>query len=84
MWCGYPRVREGFSPFEHSRFWMCLDPGAIANFDDLIVTKIKEERARLPGSMGVIGTCSSTFSGQSSHFSLWKRILLQHDSQWND
>lgn len=41
---------------------MCLDPGAIANFDNLIVTKIKEERARLPGSMGVIGMFSSTFS----------------------
>ncbi|PHH84279.1 hypothetical protein CDD83_2208 [Cordyceps sp. RAO-2017] len=54
MWCGYPRPREGFKPFKDSRFWMCLDTGAVLSFDELIVSKIKEERARLPGNMGVI------------------------------
>lgn len=34
---------------------MCLGPAAVPNFDNLILSKIKEERARLPGSMGVIG-----------------------------
>ncbi|KJZ69635.1 hypothetical protein HIM_10974 [Hirsutella minnesotensis 3608] len=54
VWCGYPRNINGTKPFTTSRFWKCWDSATVGNFDDLIISKIQEERAHVAGSMKVI------------------------------
>ena len=56
VWCLYPDLRLGHDPFNlGSRFWMCLDPSIAPPFENLIPTKIREERSRMPGRMTVFG-----------------------------
>ncbi|KAM3472817.1 hypothetical protein MY5147_005106 [Beauveria neobassiana] len=59
--CGYDKPRVGFEPFPTSAYWMCLDPNGGMPFDQLIVSKIKEERCRLPGRMAVVVCGGSKF-----------------------
>ncbi|KAL7946797.1 hypothetical protein V8C42DRAFT_352309 [Trichoderma barbatum] len=55
VWCGFLRHRTGHAPFKESMFWKCLNPNLSWSFDTIIVSKLKEERSRLPGSLAVIG-----------------------------
>ncbi|KAK8144155.1 hypothetical protein G3M48_006241 [Beauveria asiatica] len=59
--CGYDKPRVGFEPFPTSAYWMCLDPNGGMPFDQFIVSKIKEERCRLPGRMAVVVCGGSKF-----------------------
>ncbi|RKK69818.1 hypothetical protein BFJ69_g12395 [Fusarium oxysporum] len=54
VWCGYPYPRTGEVPFQPiSTFWMCLEPSPQRKaFDDLIISKIGEERKKLQGPCG--------------------------------
>ncbi|KAF4448265.1 hypothetical protein F53441_8299 [Fusarium austroafricanum] len=60
VWCGYPFPKTGEPPFElESTFWMCLEPSPQRKaFDDLIISKIGEERKKLQGRMMVL-TCGN-------------------------
>ncbi|SCO07034.1 uncharacterized protein FFB20_12755 [Fusarium fujikuroi] len=60
VWCGYPYPRTGKPPFQPiSTFWMCLEPSPQRKaFDDLIVSKIGEERKKLQGRM-MVSTCGN-------------------------
>ncbi|KAF4496656.1 hypothetical protein FAGAP_7198, partial [Fusarium agapanthi] len=53
VWCGYPYPRTGEPPFQPiSTFWMCLEPSPQRKaFDDLIISKIGEERKKVQGRM---------------------------------
>ncbi|KAK5997512.1 hypothetical protein PT974_02875 [Cladobotryum mycophilum] len=61
VWCGFPQPRTGHAPFKESPFWMCMNPTPSRSFDGLIVSKLKEERRRLAGSLAVIASGDKSF-----------------------
>ncbi|KAF5725131.1 nadph oxidase [Fusarium mundagurra] len=65
VWCGYPYPRTGEPPFQPiSTFWMCLEPSPQRKaFDDLIISKIGEERKKLQGRMMVSTQKTKDFTG---------------------
>ncbi|KAM5353325.1 hypothetical protein ACJZ2D_016774 [Fusarium nematophilum] len=66
VWCGYASPITGSAPFKPvANFWKRFDPVSQRTpFDDLIVSKIKEQRRMLPGRMLVTACGNPDFTSK--------------------